>query len=96
MYIELFNDEYDYIKEAQKITMSEYEMKGNLIHADELMKVIEDLICQVHCLEEEVQDTEEHWKDEMAKYEEYVQDNYKPIEYKDMYEVYDRDFLIKE
>lgn len=82
MYIELMEDEYDKIKEAQKITGTDYELKGNLIHADNLMEVIEDLLCEYHQIEEQMEDLEAE-----------VRENYRKIPVAEQYDVSDRDFI---
>lgn len=82
MYVELDEKEYELMKEIQKITCTDYELKGNLIDKDGIICALEELVWEVHRLEETIGNLEAD-----------MRDNYKPIEHKDQYEIYDRDFI---
>ena len=47
MYYRLESDEFEKIKEAEKITCTDYEIIGNLIPAENLMTIVEDLLVEI-------------------------------------------------
>lgn len=53
MYIEL---KEELIKEIERIKMEKLEKKGDLILAEDIEGIIEDLICEIHRLNEKVED----------------------------------------
>ena len=63
MYIEL---KEELIKEIERIKMEKLEKKGDLILAEDIEEIIEDLICEIHRLNEKVEDEieqrENYWK----------------------------------
>jgi hypothetical protein len=82
MYYRLESDEFEKIKEAEKITCTDYEIIGNLIPAENLMTIVEDLLVEIDTLNERYEDLERT-----------VEEEYRPITKKDLYGVSDRDFL---
>lgn len=74
---------YEILEKAGKITMSNYleevnwtdaeNVKG-FIDSDELLDIIEDLICEIHRLEEKIEDREQD-----------IRDNYRQITPSEMY-----------
>lgn len=67
--------ELDLIKRAEKITCYDYNRKDDLISADKFIDIIEDLLFEIEHLEEEFDDFKQD-----------VEDNYRPITKKEMYE----------
>lgn len=55
-YVELFDDEYERIKEISKLTLTDYELKGNLISTEMLLGALEDILHEYHHKEEEIED----------------------------------------
>ena len=60
MFKELKENEIEDIKEVQKITLTDYELKGNFIPVENYMSIIQDLLCEYHKLEEQVEDLKEY------------------------------------
>ena len=80
---------YDILQRASEITSTNYEIKwfdaeniDGHIDAIELVSIIEDLICEVDRLEEEIEDMKQD-----------IQDNYKPIPVAEQVGISDRDFI---
>lgn len=71
----------DLKEKIEKITGTDYDFKGNFLPSESITSIIEDLICEIHVLEEKYEDLE---KD--------LEDNYKPYTKEEMYGVSDRDF----
>lgn len=44
------------IKELERITMGDYRKKGTMISSDMVECIIEDLICEVNVLKEQIED----------------------------------------
>ena len=82
MYYRLESDEFEKIKEAEKITCTDYDIIGNLIPAENLMSIVEDLLVEIDTLNERYEDLEKT-----------VEENYRPFTQKEIYGVSDRDFL---
>jgi hypothetical protein len=82
MYYRLESDEFEKIKEAEKITCTDYEIIGNLIPAENLMTIVEDLLMEIDTLNEKYEDLEKE-----------VEENYKPYTKEELYGVRDRDFI---
>ena len=82
MYYKLDNDEFERIKEIEKITFSDFELVGNFIPVESMMAALEDMLVEYHNKEEELEDLQEN-----------IKDNYKPISNTEMYGVSDRDFM---
>lgn len=78
MYLEIDEDLY---KKISKITITNYEKKGDFVPADSIVPMLEDLLNEIDRLEEKIKDIE---KDR--------EDNYKPISSSEMYGISDRDF----
>ena len=68
MYYKLDEKDLKYIKIASNYTNTDYELEGDFIPVDSMMSCIEDLICHIDYLEENIEDLK---KD--------LQDNYKPL-----------------
>lgn len=68
MYYKLDRREYETIRDVSNLTFENYELIGDLIPADNLMRVIESLLVEYHNLEEE-----------FADYRQDIEDNYKPL-----------------
>lgn len=82
MYYRLESDEFEKIKEAEKITCTDYDIIGNLIPAENLMSIVEDLLVEIDTLNERYEDLEKT-----------VEENYRPFTPKEMYGISDKDFL---
>lgn len=82
MYYKLNNDEFERIKEVEKITLGDYELLGNFIPVESMMNIIEDLLV-------ELGKSEEKYKD----FEQQVEDNYKPISYEEQVGFTEKDFF---
>ena len=54
----------------------------DFVSLEDILGDYENCIFEIEHLEEEIKDIRQD-----------IEDNYKPIEYKDQYEVYDRDFI---
>lgn len=61
MTTKLFLEEWEVnkIKEAEKITMVDYELQGNYIEANSLISLIEDLMLEISSLEDKISDLED-------------------------------------
>lgn len=79
MYLKISDD----LKERiEKTTGNDYDFIGNYLPSEKIETVIEDLLCEIHRLEEKYNDFEKE-----------VEDNYKPYTKEEMYGVSDRDFI---
>lgn len=68
MYLELNDKEYELIKEVSEITLTNYELKGNLISSESMLCAIQELVWEVHRLEDEIEAINED-----------IRDNYKRV-----------------
>lgn len=84
MYYKLDRREYETIRDVSDLTFENYELIGDLIPADNLMRVIESLLVEYHNLEEEFED-----------YRQEIEDNYEPVSPSRQVGVYDTDFFEK-
>ena len=80
---------YDVFEKANKITLSNYEIKwfnkdnhDGYIEEETLLYIIEDLICEA-----------EHWKEQYEDLEQDLQDNYRPIPYAEQVGISDKDCI---
>lgn len=80
---------FDIIEKASKITLTDYDIKwfdaeniNGYIDTDNLILIIEDLICEVNHLEEKIEDIEQD-----------MRDNYRPIPVAEQVDISDRDFI---
>lgn len=80
---------FSILEKASKITSTDYEIKwfdaeniDGYIDVETLIYIIEDLICEVDRLQEELEDMEQD-----------MQDNYKPIPLAEQVGISDRDFI---
>lgn len=55
MYLELNNEK---IKKVENITNTDYEVKGNLVPAENVETMIENLLIEIDCLQEKIDDLE--------------------------------------
>ena len=82
-------DNFDILERASKMTSTDYEIKWfdaenihGFISTDNLLSIIEDLMCEVDRLQEELEDMEQD-----------IQDNYKPIPVAEQVGISDKDFI---
>ena len=80
---------FETLERASKMTSTDYEIKwfdaeniDGYIDTENLMSIIEDLICEVDRLQEEIEDMEQN-----------IQDNYKPIPVAEQVGISDKDFI---
>lgn len=81
MYYKLDNDELEKINRVSKITLTDYELKGNFIPVESMMVAIENLLIEIDNLEEERKNREQD-----------IEDNYRPYTREELYGVSDKDF----
>ena len=55
-YVELFDEEYEMLKTISKITVTDYELKGNLISTEMLLGALEDMLNEYRHKEDEIDD----------------------------------------
>lgn len=79
MYIEI--DE-KILKKVTDITNFTYKSKGDFITYEDVISIIEDLVCEYNVLKEKFED-----------YKGNVRDNYRQITPQEMYDIDDRDFI---
>lgn len=79
MYIEI--DE-KILEKVTDITNFTYKSKGDFIAYEDVISIIEDLVCEYNVLKEKFED-----------YKENVRDNYRQITPQEMYDIDDRDFI---
>lgn len=79
MYIEI--DE-KILEKVTNITNFTYKSKGDFIAYEDVISIIEDLVCKYNVLKEKFED-----------YKENVRDNYRQITPQEMYNIDDRDFI---
>jgi hypothetical protein len=60
MYYKLTQKEQEQIKKAQNYTITNYDLEGDFIPVDALMSCIEDLLCTIDYLEEQIEDLKEN------------------------------------
>ena len=82
MFYKLDIGEFAKIREAEKITFTDYGLKDDLISVESMMAAIEDLLIEIDRLEQKYNDFEQE-----------VEDNYKPYTKEEMYGVSNRDFI---
>jgi len=72
------------IKEIEEISMTDYEAKLGYIHSDNLMSMIDDLLCEIHNLQGKVRDLEKE-----------IDEDYEPkkINYYEEFGVSQKDFI---
>ena len=73
IYYKLSDDEKDIIKKVQQRTITEYETKEDMVDIQSMMYMLEDLLCEIDRLEEELEEEIQDRKD-----------NYKKISYEEM------------
>ena len=59
MYIEI--DE-EIIKKVEEITITDYEARGNLVPAENIESMIEDLLAEIDSLNEKIEDMEDSYE----------------------------------
>lgn len=59
MYYKLTQREQEKIKKAQDYTITNYDLEGDFISGDALMSCIEDLLVEIDCLQEQIEDLRE-------------------------------------
>jgi hypothetical protein len=59
MYYKLTQREQEKIKKAQNYTITNYDLEGDFIPVDALMSCIEDLLVEIDCLQEKIEDLRE-------------------------------------
>ena len=74
IYQKLDEKDFELLKRAEKLTMTDYGNLGNFIPADSLMSVIEDLIANIDVLEEEIEDLKAD-----------MEQNYRPLSNRELY-----------
>lgn len=79
MYIEI--DE-KILEKITDITNFTYKSKGDFIAYEDVISIIEDLVCEYNVLKEKFED-----------YKENIRDNYRQITPQEMYDIDDRDFI---
>lgn len=63
MYIKLDEKELEIIKRAMNITITDYELEGNMFPGDSLVPIVEDLLNEIDSKEEKVSDLEKkYWQ----------------------------------
>lgn len=74
-YVELFDEEYERIKEISRITVTDYELKGNLISTESLLCALDDMLSEYHHKEEEIEDIinnrDEFWERKRSAEDDY-------------------------
>lgn len=73
IYYKLSDDEKEIIKKVQQRTITDYEIKNDNVDIQSMMYMIEDLLCEIDRLEEELEEEIQDRKD-----------NYKRISYEEM------------
>lgn len=79
MYIEI---DKKILEKVTDITNFTYKSKGDFIAYEDVISIIEDLVCEYNVLKEKFED-----------YKENVRDNYRQITPQEMYDIDDRDFI---
>lgn len=70
------------MKEIQEITQTDYELLGEFLPVDSVDNIIDDLLCEIHHLQEKIQDMEQN-----------IEDNFRPISLKEQINYNERDFI---
>lgn len=81
MYQVLSKKELNLINKIQKITYTDYDLKGNFIPIESYMSIIEDLMNEIESLDEKYKQLERE-----------LEENYRPIPYGELVGVRDSDF----
>lgn len=79
MYIEI---DKKILEKVTDITNFIYKSKGDFIAYEDVISIIEDLVCEYNVLKEKFED-----------YKKNVRDNYRQITPQEMYDIDDRDFI---
>lgn len=79
MYIEI---DKKILEKVTGITNFTYKSKGDFIAYEDVISIIEDLVCEYNVLKEKFED-----------YKENIRDNYRQITSQEMYDIDDRDFI---
>lgn len=79
MYIEI---DKKILEKVTDITNFTYKSKGDFIAYEDVISIIEDLVCEYNVLKEKFED-----------YKENIRDNYRQITPQEMYDIDDRDFI---
>ena len=76
--------EEEKLKEITRITMGDYEAKLNYIPSENIINIIEDLLCEIHNMEEKIKDMEQD-----------IENNYelKNVNPYEEYGISERDFI---
>ncbi len=78
VYVKIDNE---IIRKVESITMTNYNAT-DMVSVEKLVDMLNDMIVEYNRLEEEKEDLEND-----------LENNYQRIEQKDLYEIYDRDFI---
>ena len=73
IYYKLSDNEKDIVKRVQQRTITQYDIQFELIEVQNIMYMVEDLLCEIDRLEEE--------KEEIIQDR---NDNYRPLSYEEM------------
>ena len=60
MYLEM---EEEKIKKIEEITVTDYEAKGNMIPAKNIYSLIDDLLYEINCLNEKIEDMQNNFEE---------------------------------
>ena len=74
MYYRLDNKDFELLKRAEKLTITDYEIVGDLIPVESFISAIEDLMIEIDRLQEEVEDLKED-----------MEQNYRPLSNRELY-----------
>ena len=67
MYIELNDRDYELIKKVSEVTLTNYELKGNLMSTESMICAIQELLWEVERLEEEKEQLEDDIRENYKK-----------------------------
>lgn len=82
MYYMLDEKELEIIKKASKMTYTDYQLKGNSFPMDSFISIVEDLMCEIDHLQEELEDMERD-----------MNDNYRPLSIAEQVGITEKDFI---
>lgn len=60
MYLEM---EEEKIKKIEEITVTDYEAKGNMIPVKNIYSLIDDLLYEINCLNEKIEDMQNNFEE---------------------------------